>query len=251
MPGLPLRDKAWKLLYLAYYPLLWNRKFPGSARLAAGIRAFEMRTGRGDAPVARAAWEEQYRAGTWDFLRGRDELARYAVLVGYLQALRPGGSVLDVGCGDGQLRERLRPLGYSRFVGVDLAAAAIARAAAVADPQARFVAADAELWSPPAGELFDAIVFNECLYYFDRPVATAVRYQRHLQPGGLLLVSMFESRRSRAIARDLRAAWSLLEEVRVRHAKGTWIIGLYAAHGADAPPRPLAVPARATLDGRR
>lgn len=241
MPRLPLRDKAWKLVYLVYYPLLFGRRFPGAARLAAAIRAFEQRTGRGDAPLTRGDWEEQYRAGAWDHLHGREEAARYDALVEMLRTRKPGGAVLDVGCGDGLLRDRLRPHGYSRFLGVDLAAAAVERAAKVDDPRAQFVAADAETYAPAAGERFDAIVFNECVYYFTRPVETVERYRQFLAPGGIFLVSMFRSRRAAAISRELRARFPVQDEARIGHGEGEWEITVHALDAADAgpaPPRP-------------
>ena len=63
------------------------------------VRAFEAATGRGDAPLSKEAWEEQYRKGGWDFMRRLDEVARYSVIAGFLHHLKPGGSVLDVGSG--------------------------------------------------------------------------------------------------------------------------------------------------------
>jgi SAM-dependent methyltransferase len=238
VPRLPLRDKLWKLVYLAYYPLLFGRRFPGAARLAAGIRGFEERTGRGDAPLSRAAWEEQYREGAWDHLHGQDERARYDALVEILQARKSGGAVLDVGCGDGLLRDRLRPLGYSRFVGVDLSAAAIGRAAAVEDERAEFLAADAESFAPAGGARFDAIVFNECVYYFTRPVETVARYRQFLAPGGIFLISMFRSLRTAAIARELKTLFPAQDEVLVAHGDGVWEISVHAPDAAGAAPDP-------------
>lgn len=52
-----------------------------------------------DAPKAQAAWDGQYARGEWDYLAGVAEISHYAVIVGYGTYLRPGGSVLDVGCG--------------------------------------------------------------------------------------------------------------------------------------------------------
>lgn len=77
----------------------------------------------------RADWESSYAAGAWDRLRGAEQLAHYSQIVGYCTHFKPGGSVLDVGCGEGLVQEKLRPYGYSRYVGLDLADAAIRRAA--------------------------------------------------------------------------------------------------------------------------
>ena len=139
-----LARKAFKPVYLFYYRFLFGRRFPFAEGLAARVRAFEAATGRGDAPLGKEAWEEQYRRGSWDFMRRLDEVARYSVIAGYLHHLKPGGSVLDVGSGEGLLADHLRPLGYSRFLGVDLSEAAIAQAAGRRDATTAFAAADAE-----------------------------------------------------------------------------------------------------------
>ena len=217
----------WKLIYLVHYRFLYGRRYPGAERIARGLRAWEQRTGRGDVPVSRQEWERQYREGGWEFLRGTDELARYGVLTAYLHRLHPGGSVLDVGCGEGLLLDELAPLGYSRYVGIDLSAAAVAAASRRAGERARFEAADAERFTPP--ERFDAIVFNECLYYFEDPLPTVHRYRPYLEPGGTLIVSMFRSRRAQALERRLEAELPLVEKVAVTNRKGTWVVSLFAA----------------------
>lgn len=225
---------AFKPLYVAYYRLLFGRSFPGLATLERAVRRFESATGRGDAPVPKERWEAQYRHGDWEFMRQIDEMARYSVIAGILARLRPGGAILDVGCGEGILEEHLRPLGYGRYVGIDLSEAAVARARArsggvvagrgVPSRHARFEAADAERYVP--AEAFDAVVFNESAYYFEDPVGTVRRYGASLGPGGLLVVSMFESRRAAAIRRRLKAFLEPLEEVAIDGGKGLWVVTL-------------------------
>ncbi len=225
-PRRPLRQRAFKAVYLAYYRWLYGRRFPGAVRLERAVSEFERTTGRGDAPASRATWEEQWARGGWDFMRDLDELPRYAVIAGLLRHLRLAGSVLDVGCGEGILWDYLRPLGCSRYVGVDVSQEAIARAGARAASDARFVAADAETYSPDEG--FDAIVFNESVYYFADPLATVARYRRNLASGGVLVVSTFHSRRADAIARRLGAAYELVTESAVVNRKGTWTIRVFS-----------------------
>ncbi len=60
---------AFKPVYLVYYRFLYGRRFPFADRLERRVRAWEHRTGRGDAPVSRERWEEQYRGGGWEFMR--------------------------------------------------------------------------------------------------------------------------------------------------------------------------------------
>src|SRR3954453_14901971 len=174
--------KAFKPVYLLYYRFLFGRRFPFADRLAARVRAFEAATGRGDAPLSKEAWEEQYRQGGWEFMRRLDEVARYSLIAGYLHHLKPGGSVLDVGSGEGLLADHLRPYGYARYHGIDLSEAAIAQAASRAGERTTFAAADAETYVPPG--TFDAVVFNECVYYFNDPVGSVRRYEPCLEPGG-------------------------------------------------------------------
>ncbi len=214
--------RIFKPVYILYYRLLFGRRFPGSRKLAERVHAWETATGRGDAPVAKAVWEAQYGSGGWEFMRRLEELARYSVIAGYLHHLKPGGSVLDVGGGEGLLVDHLRPFGYSRYLGVDLSEAAVRQAAGRQDAKTAFAAADAETYVPPAR--WDAIVFNECVYYFNDPLGTVRRYEAFLEEGGLFIVSTFRSRRADVIARRLLASFRLLEQTAVTNRKGTWVV---------------------------
>jgi 2-polyprenyl-3-methyl-5-hydroxy-6-metoxy-1,4-benzoquinol methylase len=214
--------RAFKPVYIFYYRFLFGRRFPLAERLAARVHAFEAATGRGDAPAAKAVWEEQYREGGWEFMRRLDELARYSVIAGYLHHLKPGGSVLDVGSGEGLLADHLRPLGYSRYLGVDLSEAAIRQAAGREDAKTAFAAANAESYVTP--ERWDAVVFNECVYYFNDPVGTVRRYEELLEAGGVFIVSTFRSRRADVIVRRLLETYRLLEETAITNRKGTWVV---------------------------
>src|SRR6185295_7138663 len=133
-----LGRRAFKPVYFLYYKLLFGRRFPFYEKLAERVHAWEVATGRGDAPAAKEVWEAQYGSGGWEFMRGLDELARYSVIAGFLHHLKPGGSVLDVGSGEGLLADHLRPFGCSRYLGVDLSEAAVRQAAGRADAKTSF-----------------------------------------------------------------------------------------------------------------
>src|SRR5262245_38166695 len=220
-----LGRRAFKPVYILYYRFLFGRRFPFSAALAARVQAWEQATGRGDAPVSKEVWEEQYRRGGWEFMRGLDELARYSVVAGYLQGLKPGGSVLDVGSGEGLLWDHLHPLGCSRYLGIDLSEAAVAQAAGRVSEKAAFAAADAETYIPPGK--WDAVVFNECVYYFKDPLESVRRYEPYLEGGGIFIVSTFRSRRTDVIAKRLEEIYPLLEETAVANRKGTWVVRVF------------------------
>jgi 2-polyprenyl-3-methyl-5-hydroxy-6-metoxy-1,4-benzoquinol methylase len=111
-------------------------------------------------------------------MRDLDELPRYSIIAGYLQYLKPGGSVLDVGCGEGLLQQRLGLSGYSKYVGIDISETAINEASSRQDEKTSFICADAVTYTP--NELFDVIVFNEALYYFDEPLKMVGKYIQYL-----------------------------------------------------------------------
>jgi len=165
---------------------------------------------------AKPQWEREYRHERWSYMRGLTELARYSVIAGYISYLRSGGSILDLGCGEGILRERLDPASYSRYVGVDIAQTAIdaarARSSAAA---ASFICCDITTFEPDAG--FDVIVLNEVLYYVQDPIAVLRRYQRCLQPDGILILSSYAHPHSEQNWRTLEQAFHFFDETRTSH----------------------------------
>jgi 2-polyprenyl-3-methyl-5-hydroxy-6-metoxy-1,4-benzoquinol methylase len=169
-------------------------------------------------------WEAQYAAGRWAFLAELTELARFSVLAGYVWQLKPGGAVLDTGCGQGALLRRLPSAAYSKYVGIDLSPSAIAVAKSQLNERSTFLVADCEEYSP--AESFDVIVFNEVLCCLNDPLRTVQRYAASLRPGGLLLVSLCTAARGSAtVLWQLKRAYAVVDEVRVVHSarKVSWV----------------------------
>lgn len=169
-------------------------------------------------------WEEQYAAGRWDYLAQLPELARFSILAGYICHLKPGGAVLDAGCGQGVLLRRLPGSCCSKYVGIDLSASAIAVAQKQQSERGTFLVADCEEYSPV--ERFDVMVFNEVLCCLRDPLRTVERYARSLNHDGLLLVSLCTAARGSAgILRRLERAYAAIDEVRVVHGrrKISWV----------------------------
>lgn len=154
--------------------------------------------------VSNDDWEKLYSSGAWKRLETAAEAGRYSIIVGYCDILQKK-SILDVACGQGVLAGRLKRLNYTKYLGIDISAVAIDEASTSrADDRNRYTVARAEEFS--TGELFDMIIFNECINYFDDPIAVASRYIPFLEPSGHVLVSMYDTVRS-------RAAWKLLERI--------------------------------------
>jgi len=163
----------------------------------------------------------EYEAGKWDYLGQLGELPRYSVLAGYLVYLKPGGAILDVGCGEGVLLSRMQPYGYSKYVGVDLSSGAIARLAERQSERQLFVVADGEHYAPT--EHFDVVVFNEVLYSFRDPVNAVARYVPSLRRGGILLVSMCSaSEAAPEILARLKTMYPVVHETKVSPAGKSW-----------------------------
>ncbi|HET9122618.1 MAG TPA: class I SAM-dependent methyltransferase [Acidiferrobacteraceae bacterium] len=170
-------------------------------------------------------WNESYKNGRWMYLRGLPELGHYSIIAGYLGTVAPRGSVLDIGCGEGLLCRLLPAAPALEYTGIDLSSRAIDAARAEFSAAGRsFVCADFCHYQPERS--WDAIVFNESLYYAPEPRLVLTRYARYLKPNGVFVISMYLPRRARAW-QAVGEVCRTLDEVSVRHANGTtWICRL-------------------------
>ena len=181
----------------------------------------------------RRRWNRQYAAGEWSWLARPGELARYGVVSMYALELKPGGKVLDVGCGEGLLRDRLHPRAFSEYVGVDFEEP-IRRAAPRIDDRTRFVVADMNFFVADAA--FDTIVFNESLYLFRDVAGALLRYESFLAPGGILVVSMHGGAKTDEIWRLLTDRYPVLDTVSITNRDGsTWTCQALAGPRPDGP----------------
>jgi 2-polyprenyl-3-methyl-5-hydroxy-6-metoxy-1,4-benzoquinol methylase len=178
---------------------------------------------------AKKILDTEYSSGLWDYLRGVNELVRFSVVVGYCHYFKKGGAILEIGCGEGILQERLCPSKYTRYVGVDISSEAIKRATHRQDEKTFFVREDASLYTP--NERFDVIIFNECLEYFDNPLSLVQRYETFLEPDGVYIVSMFvgiDTVRTKRIWKMLEAVYTVETKTQVTTMPGySWIIKVF------------------------
>lgn len=174
-------------------------------------------------------WDEQYSSDKWDYLHDLEQVPRYSLLCGYMDYLKSGGAFLDVGCGEGILFNKYKPYGYCSYVGVDVSETAIEKLNDHKDKKTTFVCADAEQYEP--SELFDAIIFNESIYYFKEPLKVFKRYSAFLKKDGVIITSVFANphiaSRGIAINRLLNATYSPLIETYCISGKKKWICSVY------------------------
>ena len=128
------------------------------------------------------------QAWTYDTARfGSHARGLYPVLLEQLAQI-PHGSVLDVGCGTGEL---LREVGL-RFpetaqTGLDLSANMLAVAREKLGGAVELVQGDAERL-PFANRRFEVLLCNDSFHHYPNPGAAAAEFARVLQPGGVLLL---------------------------------------------------------------
>jgi len=115
-------------------------------------------------------------------------LVRREIRVGAAGALggHPGGRLLDVGCGGGELAALLARSGGWRSAGIDPSAAACERARGLGVEARAGTLQTVEL--EPGG--FDAVLFNHSLEHIADPVEALDRARGLLRPGGALAISL-------------------------------------------------------------
>lgn len=134
-----------------------------------------------------------------------------AILITYHAVDDP--SVLDVGCSAASLVSRLHS--YSRYGGVDVSPFAIEEARKEVGHYACVRLQASDIREFKTDQMWDAIIFNEVLYYLNShdAVAEVERYSRFLSPGGIICIAMKHDPKSAAI-------FSLL------NSKFRWIDGM-------------------------
>jgi len=174
--------------------------------------------------VSEDKWNKQYKSGHWDYLADIKELSHNSIIAGYAHRFSSNGNILDIGCGNGVLQQTLDKYGYNHYTGIDISSEAISIAQSFANKQTEFICSSASDFK--SDKRYNVIIFNECLYYLEKPIETINMLKNYLEPDGKIIISMFGD------DEPVVNCWKLVDElnsevdsVMVTHKSGTyWII---------------------------
>jgi 2-polyprenyl-6-hydroxyphenyl methylase/3-demethylubiquinone-9 3-methyltransferase len=144
------------------------------------------------------------------------------VIAGYVRKLAKSARLLDLGCGQAVLYDYLHPTSLARYVGVDVAPAAL-QTANVDPAKATLIAGRIERL--PVDGVFDIIVWNEILYCLADPIGNLRRYAGLLADPGYMIVSMHtHNHHPPEDARRIAALWREIEAAGFGTVDGTAIV---------------------------
>jgi 2-polyprenyl-3-methyl-5-hydroxy-6-metoxy-1,4-benzoquinol methylase len=167
-----------------------------------------------------ARWNHQYASGRWEKLKIPAEQARFDTTARLLARHGPPGHVLEIGCGEALLQQRVPSDDYRTWLGVDISAVAIARAQAFANERVHYLAGDMETFDRDAS--FDVIIFPESIYYSPDPQGLLERYVSFLKPNGRFIVSIFRTKRSDRIWAGLHSITRTVDALATTNELGSW-----------------------------
>lgn len=174
-------------------------------------------------------WNRQYRSGRWKNLSNDIERERYSTIIDFMAKHgNRNPSILDLGCGEGILCERMPNDSYSEFVGIDFSSESIKQANAKNLTNANFKVEDLHYFKPKND--YDVIVFNEAFYYVhDSEKANVLQLMIDaLKENGILINSIY---------REGLGCWEFFEKndlqqldfkvITTSQEKTYWKIGAY------------------------
>ena len=103
------------------------------------------------------------------------------------------GTILDVGCGEGQLSDFLRPEDRVLYTGIDISDKAV-EFAKTRRPLATFRQSAAEVFNVDNRLKFDNIIFGESVMYMDFKLILP-KYRSFLSPNGTIFISHWFSKK--------------------------------------------------------
>ena len=168
--------------------------------------------------ISRDRWNHQYQSGRWSSLHQEED--RLEAVTGLLQARQKPLALLEIGCGDAVLFRKLPSGIYSRFTGADISDVAIASAKAFEQEGVHFLVADMNTYQP--SDRYDAVIFNESLYYAKEPLQVLKRFESALLPEGRFIITAIDNKYTAGFWAPIMQAYDKLTEQEVRAGEMVW-----------------------------
>lgn len=176
--------------------------------------------------VPKDTWEKQYSSGAWDYLESEKEREHYVAIVDFLKKHIRQGEVLDIGCGTGVLYKYLNSsdaINHKMYYGIDISENAVMTARENYN-DVHFSVLDYQ--TENIKKVFDCIIFNETLYYFENAGNTLKKcINENLQKDGKVIVSMVDYGHHHLIWGFIDSNYLVLDQKTVTNEDGvSWTI---------------------------
>jgi SAM-dependent methyltransferase len=154
------------------------------------VRGFVM--SYGPSQIKKRLWDQEFSGGKWNFIDNTVGDCVYP----HIEKHARNGRILDLGCGPGNTATELAANAYRAYVGVDISAEALMKAAKRTESSGRtgkndFVQADFLSYEPT--ERFDVVLFRESMYHIPlgkiKPILA--KYSQVLTDEGVFIVRMY------------------------------------------------------------
>jgi 2-polyprenyl-3-methyl-5-hydroxy-6-metoxy-1,4-benzoquinol methylase len=70
---------------------------------------------------------------------------------------------------------------------------------------------------------YDAIIFTESINYVTERAALLQRYAKHLKPGGVFIISVFEAKESAKVWEEIHSVTTVIDSTITTNDHGTWV----------------------------
>jgi 2-polyprenyl-3-methyl-5-hydroxy-6-metoxy-1,4-benzoquinol methylase len=145
----------------------------------------------GPSNLKKVLWDSEFSGTHWDFIDDTKGDCVYP----YLEKYAGKGDILDLGCGPGNTANEVANDSYRSYVGVDISAAALAKATKRTEANGRasknrFECNDFINYQPK--QQFDVILFRESMYHVpqNKVVSMLTHYAQFLSERGVFMVRM-------------------------------------------------------------
>ena len=141
-------------------------------------------------PKTKDKWNEEYAKGKWDYLLSHGIDGKNRLITDMIFANLENPNILDVGCGNGALIQMIFEKDFNYYLGVDKSDIAIAQFNEKLKKVNNIELIASEIDKVNFKHKFDCVIFNEVLYYINRPIKTLRNILNYVNENSIIIVSM-------------------------------------------------------------